>query len=457
MKQPDFLEAINAAAPEHGAVSYQGSLPFGDALHIEAFELSSGLRILICEDHSAPVLAFHTWFRIGSRHEQPGKTGLAHLFEHLMFNETTSLAKGEFDRRLEGAGADSNASTWLDWTQYNVAVPSGQLPVVIELESDRMAHLVLKAPQVESEIEVVANERRYRVEDDIDGAMSELLWATAFEKHAYRWPTIGWMADILAFTTEDCDAFYRSYYAPNNATVIVVGDVTVAEVVERISQAYGKIGREQLPLENNIPEPAQNGERRVEIRKATATDKISIGYHSPALGDYDYAPMNVLSQALLGGRASRLQKKLVREHEAASDARIFLGPFRDPGLLEIYASARTGKSAEDLLEIFDPELRALQSEPLSCDELTRAKARMELGLYGSLETVDGKANSIGFYEAVLQEPAAAFQRQQSLQRVTASDVLRVARRYLNPENRSIVIVRPDSPDGEVSTAEDNHE
>ncbi|HEY6557585.1 MAG TPA: pitrilysin family protein [Polyangiaceae bacterium] len=435
------LAKLNATAPPFGAIHYVGSVSFGAALQIHRFRLANGLTLLTCEDHSAPVVAYHTWYRVGSRHEQEGKTGLAHLFEHLMFNEIEGRKAGEFDRKLEEAGAESNASTWLDWTQYNIAIPKDQLGLVIGLEAERMSKLVLRDPQVTTEKGVVANERRYRVDDDVEGAVSELLWATAFTRHSYRWPTIGWMQDIEGFTTEDCDSFYRTYYAPNNAIIVAVGDVSTPFVLGKIAKAYGDLPSSALPVEDVVPEPPQTEERDVEVTKPTSTQKLAVGYHSPAMGDFDHPALSLLAEVLFGGRASRLHQKLVRELEIATEVRIFVGPFRDPGLVEIYASARGEHTAEELLAAIDEELTRAQSEPIASEEIERARARLELGLLAGLETVDGKASTIGFYETLLGRPAAAFERMEVTARLTASDLLRVARRYLRKEARSIVRVR----------------
>ncbi|MGE0325370.1 MAG: M16 family metallopeptidase [Polyangiaceae bacterium] len=443
----DALDALNATLNAAQQVSHLGSAAFGPKLSIERFRLGNGLDVLVCEDHTAPVVAYHTWFRVGSRHEREGKTGLAHLFEHLMFNETENLPKGEFDRRLEEAGADTNASTWLDWTHYNIAVPSDQLPLVIRLEAERMGALVLKEPQVESEKEVVANERRYRVDDDVEGAINEVLWATAYTTHPYHHPTIGWMTDIEGFTTEDCRQFYEAYYAPNNACVVVVGDVSPAELLKQMADAYAELKPFELPVEESWPEPAQTAERRVELTQPTSTQKVAVAYHAPALGDYDHPALAVLNEVLSGGRASRLYDRLITELELASEVRTFLGPFRDPGLMEVYASGREGIRGEQLLEVIDSELERLIREPVPVPELERACARMELGLLGGLENVDGRASTIGFYETVLGRPGAAFERLEAMQRVTPSDLLRAARRYLRPEQRSVVMVRP-SRDGQ---------
>src|SRR5262245_56053404 len=202
-----------------------------------AFFFSSRRRHTRClSDWSSDVCSSDL---VGSRNEKPGKTGIAHLFEHLMFNETEGLAAGEFDRQLEELGAESNASTWLDWTHYDIAIPSSGFDRVVELEAERMNHLVLREPQVASEKEVVMNERRFRVEDDVEGALNELLWSTAFEDHPYRWPTIGWMSDIESFDVDDCQRFYRTYYAPNNATLVVVGDIEPERTLRKLQDAYG--------------------------------------------------------------------------------------------------------------------------------------------------------------------------------------------------------------------------
>lgn len=436
------LDKLNAEAPRYGKVTHHGTLPFGPALKIERFSLNNGLSVLLVEDHAAPVVAYHVWFRVGSRHERQGKTGLAHLFEHLMFNEVEGLPAGEFDRKMEEAGAESNASTWLDWTQYNEAIPKDQLSLVIELEALRMSRLVLREPQVASEKEVVANERRYRVDDDVEGAVNELLWKTAFQTHAYHWPTIGWMSDIEGFTVEDCVDFYRTYYSPNNATVVVVGDVSEAQLLRELSTAYGEIPPAELPLEDVRPEPPQVDERRVEVTQPTTTQKLVVGYKSPGIGDFDHPALSLLSEVLFGGRASRVYKRLIRDLELCSEVRAFLGPFRDPGLFEIFASARGEHTAEEILTVIDEEMAKVREAPPTADEIDRARARLELGLVAGLETADGKASTIGFYETVLGDPGASFSRLEGMARINASDLLRAARRYLVESGRSLVLVRP---------------
>ncbi|MFW6050954.1 MAG: M16 family metallopeptidase [Myxococcota bacterium] len=421
---------------------HEGTLPFGDALRIDRYRLGNGLGVLVVPDRSAPVVSYHTWFRVGSRHEQPGKTGLAHLFEHLMFNETEHLAAGEFDRLLEAAGGETNAATWTDWTFYYENLPKKSLELAVRLEADRMAHLVLRDEQVTSEKEVVANERRYRVDDDVEGAANEKLYALAFRKHPYHWPTIGWMRDIEGFTIDDCRAFYRTYYAPNNATVVVVGDVDPREVLGLIQAHYGGYRPARLPEERPVAEPAQRRERRRTLHLPSATEKLHVGYRAPALGDADWVPLTLANDILFGGRSSRVYRRLVDDTEVAAECRGSLAPFRDPGLHEVWVGMRPGKAAADALALVDEELERLRREPPTEAELEKAKNRYELGFLHGMETANGKAEQIGFYETVLGDPGLIFARLEAYRRVTVDDVQRVARRYFDCRRRTVLTVLP---------------
>jgi zinc protease len=327
----------------------------------------------------------------------------------------------------------------------------------VKLESERMARLVLREKQVASEKEVVANERRYRVDDDVEGAASELLYKTAFTKHPYHWPTIGWMPDILGFTPEDCERFYRTYYAPNNAFIVVVGDVRELEVLREVRDAYGKIPASVVPPEDSEAEPAQTDVREVQIAKPTATEKLLVAYHGPALANVDHAALTVLSEILFGGRASRAHRALVIEKEIASDVRGWVATFKDPGLFELYVTAREGHAAPELLAALDHELERARREVVSDDELARAKARLELGTLQSLESTSGKAEQIGFYDLVLGDPSAVFRRLDAYRSITADDVQRVAGRYLTQGARTIVRVVPEDDDGDEGEADGGEE
>lgn len=448
---PSFLARLNAGVSRRARVRYEGAVPFGRK-NIEQFRLGNGLRVLFLVDRAAPVVSFHTWYRVGSRHEVEGKTGLAHLFEHLMFNETKNLPAGAFDRRLERAGAHTNAATWNDWTYYYEDVPSSQLGLVIELEAERMKNLVLRDPQVRSEKEVVANERRYRVDDDIDGTINEVLYKTAFERHPYHHPTIGWMEDILNFTTQDCRAFYKTYYAPNNATLVIVGDVSIPRALRRIQRAYGTIPASTIPEEIQVIEPEQTSERLVRMQKPTPTGKIAIGYRGPALGDPDHVVLSVLSEALFGGRSSRLYRDLVTVRELAIDVVASVSMFRDPGLFEIYLTAREGITTDQLLAALDEGLDALAHRPVTDDERDRAVARMELAFLQGLETVGGRAEQIGFFDTVVGDPAGSLRRLEALRSVDTHRIADVAAKYIDRKRRTVIIVDPASTSSTVVSA-----
>lgn len=451
------VDAVNAGRPPNRQIRYEGPSQFGQGITLHRFSLSNGLRVIVEVDRSAPVVSLQTWMRVGSRFEKQGKTGISHLFEHLMFGETEVEAHGAFDRLLEEAGGESNAATSLDWTYYHQNLPSAALGLGIRLEAERLGRLVLKEPQVASEKEVVANERRQRVEDDVDGAVGELLYKEAFRTHPYGIPTIGWMEDIKSFTPEDCTEFYRTYYAPNNATLVLVGDVKLDAALGLLADHMGELVESELPVEDPRPEPPQLEERRICVHKPAPTERVSIGYKGPALGDFDHAPLVILNEILFGGRSSRLHKRLVKELELATEVRGYAGTCRDPSLYEVSLVARAETSAEQLLEVFDHEVAQVREKPVGLDELERAKSRLELATLQSLETVSGRAETIGFYDTVIGEPDALFTKLAAYRRVDRADVLRVARRVLVESGRTLVIVRPSEDDEADEEAEGGEE
>jgi zinc protease len=405
---------------------------------VEQLTFGNGLRVLILVDTSAPVVSYNTWYRVGSRHERKGKTGIAHLFEHLMFNETKTLPAGRFDQLLERAGAETNAATWTDWTYYYENLPRDQFALAVRLEADRMHNLVLREKPVASEKEVVANERRYRVDDDVDGTMSEALWSHAFKVHPYHHPTIGWMKDILSFTPEDCRAFYKTWYAPNNATVVLVGDIDLASALPLMVKHYGPMKPARIPKEKLPKEPVLRPEVVVKIKHATPTDKLAVGYRTPGMADADHTALSVLMEALTGGRSSRLYRDFVTDNEIAADVSGWASTFRDPGLWEINVTAREGHNADRLLQHLDAAFETLLRKPISKDERDRAVARMELHFLRNLETAGGKAEQIGFFDTVLGDPGGGFARLEAVREVTPSMLHAVASKYLTRTRRTIV-------------------
>ncbi|MEK6608105.1 MAG: pitrilysin family protein [Myxococcota bacterium] len=414
--------------------------PLGD-LVARKHRLDNGLDVILVRDARSPVVAYQTWVRVGSRHEQPGKTGLAHLFEHLMFNESENQPAGAFDRTIEAIGGETNASTWVDWTFYQTNVAREHLDMVARLEAERFAHLVLRAPQVTSEREVVANERRFRVDDDVDGFLSERLYALAFESHPYHWPTIGWMEDIQSFTPEDCATFYRRFYAPNNTTVVLVGGLEEAEALATIESSYGALAPQPLPTADIVIEGPIASERRACFHKPVMSDKLYMGWRSPPLVHPDHPPLEVLNEILFGGQSSRLWRGLVVD-EIASSVSGGVGAFHDPGLFEIHATLKRARKAVDAESLIDAEIARLHDEPVLASEIEKAQARLESSFQWGLRSANGKAQALGHFEATTGDFRNLLRVAEGYQRVSADDVRRVARTHLRPEARCVLVAEP---------------
>ncbi len=436
----DLIERLNRGVRKRNARwSFVRDQAFGDALTLRRFRLGNGLTVLTLVDRSAPTVSYHTWFRVGSRHERQGKTGLAHLFEHLMFSETRNHPHGDFDRLMERAGAEANAATWTDWTCYYENAPRDALPLLIELEADRMSNLVLRVPQVTSEKEVVANERKLRVDDDVEGKALELLYDKAFRHHPYRWPTIGWMQDIRGFTVRDCQEFYRTHYVPSNATIVIAGDFSEHKALSLVQKRYGSISAARAAkIRKPSKEPTQRAERVFRLSAPTPTEKLLIGYHAPSFSDPDTPALVIANDVLFGGLSSRLHRLFCLDEEIALSVRGSISPFIDPGLFEMWIFLHEGKRREDALALLDREIARLGSEGPTPLELEKAISQLELSFLHSMETAGGKAEQIGFYETVANDGAAVFERLAAYRNVTGDAVKRAVTKYLRPSRRTRV-------------------
>jgi zinc protease len=433
----------------------EAEAPLGRTLMVRRWRWPSGLGVITAVDRSAPVLSYQTWFRVGSRHEKPGGTGIAHLFEHLMFNQTETLPPGEFDRVVERTGGESNAATWVDWTYYRLSVPARDLELAVRLESERMTRLVLDEGPVESERDVVTNERRERVEDDIDGWLDEQLMALAFEVHPYRWPTIGWMEDIRALPLDAIRAFYRTWYAPNNATLVVVGDHDERGLLDLVARHYGEIPPAELPREAAPAEPGQLAERRVVGGKPIASDRLLLGWKAPGQGHPDWPVLDLVATLLAGSPSTTLHRRLVIQKELASSVDTQLTPFRDPSLLRAAVTMARGHRADEAIAEIDDVIAAMAERPPAAAELAKAKNLVETDFWAGLTDADGKAEALGHHETALGDFRSLTTLAERLAAVTADDVTRVVRTYLRKETRSVVIAEPDaSDDGEAGEDED---
>jgi zinc protease len=408
------------------------------------WRLANGLTIVLLPDSSATSVSYMTWFRVGSRDEDEpaGQTGLAHLFEHLMFTQTKSHAVGEFDHAIESVGGNSNAMTYYDFTAYMDDLPPAQLGVAVRLEADRMVNLDLRKRQVDNERDVVVEERLSSVEDSVDGTLDELMYKQAFKTHPYRWPVIGWMKDIKAVTPEKALAFYRRFYAPDNAIVIVAGRIDEAATLALVAEAYGSIPASDAPARRAIaPERAPATEVRTVIARPVPADRMGIGFPAPGLADPDRAAYEILDELLAGGPSSRLQRELVVDKALASSVHGDIAPTKDPGLYALWIQMTDGHAAEEAEARVMAAVTALAAKPVSAAELAKAKARVETAFWRDLASSHGRAERLGEFEIAAGDFRRAFARGDELAAVTADDVRRIAVTYLAPGARSVVIAR----------------
>ncbi len=407
--------------------------------------LDNGLRVLLLEDHRSPVVSFQVWYRVGSRNERPGATGLAHLLEHMMFKGTPTYGPRTFATLVEQNGGQDNAFTSQDHTSYFVNIAADKVDLIIALEADRMRNLLLDPKDFESERQVVMEERRTRTEDDPEGFLGEELSAIAFVAHPYRSPIVGWMEDIRRLTVEELRAFYRTYYVPNNALVVAAGDFKAPELLEKISRAFDPIPRAADPPPVAVAEPRQNGERRVTVKKEAQLPLVFIGYSVPNFRSPDAPALELLSTILSEGRSSRLYRRLVYEQQIALNAAGDYSYFStDPNLFWFFATALPGQTPEGLERALMQEVERLKAEPVSATELERAKNQIEASFVFRQDSVYSRASLLARFELVggwrLRDQFVP-----AIRAVTAADLQRVARAYFPDERRNVGVLLPIPP------------
>jgi zinc protease len=415
------------------------------ALSASKWRLPSGLELVLLPDPTATSVCYMTWYRVGSRNEDEaaGETGLAHLFEHLMFTQTANEPEGEFDRTIEQVGGNANAMTYYDFTAYVDEVPPGELAVAVRLEADRMLNLDLRKRQVDNERDVVAEERLASVEDSVDGTLDELMYKQAFKTHPYHWPVIGWMKDIKAITRERAVAFYKRFYAPNNAVVVVAGRFEEQAALDLCARAYGGLAPSTtLPPDQARPERAPAAELRTTLVRPVPADRLVVGFRAPGLGDADRAAYDVTNEILTGGPSSRLYRRLVVDEALASSVEGDVAQTKDPGLYALWVQMTKGHVAEQAERRVLEAAADLAARPVSAAELGKAKARLETELWQKLGSSHGRAELLGQFEVAAGDFRRLFARAAEYAAVTAADVQRIAAGYLASGARSVVIARP---------------
>ena len=406
--------------------------------------LKNGMKVLVQSDHSIPNVALYIFYRIGSRNEHPGTTGLSHFFEHMMFNGAKKYGPGEFDKVMEANGGENNAYTNQNTTVYQDWFPRSALPLIFDIEADRLQYLQFDPKKIASEREVVASERRLRTDNDNGGLLDEQLWATAFIAHPYQWPVVGWMSDIEHWTMEDLKHHFEMGYAPNNATMVVVGDVTSDEIFQLCEKFIEPIPTHAPPPPVTTVETEQLGERRLSVHKTAELPLLMIGYHVPQTNNPDFYALNILRTVLFQGESSRMYQRLVDKDQIALDVSAFVQPSFDPTLAIVVAQPKQGidpaKCETAIYEEFDKAKSALISD----QELEKAKNIRLVEFYHQMRTINGRANTIGTYEVFFGDYNRLFDAAKNYSAVTKEDVQRVAKQYFVANNRTVATLLPEN-------------
>jgi zinc protease len=410
------------------------------------FILSNGMKVLLVEVPKAPVATVQVWYKVGSRNEVMGRAGLSHMLEHMMFKGTAKYPKGEFSRLIRKNGGTDNAFTSQDFTAYFENLAADRVELALELEADRMQGLVLDRPELTTEREVVKEERRLRTEDDPQGALVEALFAQAYFSHPYHWPVIGWFGDLDAMTLDDLQRHYDTYYSPNNATLIVVGDINADGLLPTIKQLFEPIPRGPEPKPIATIEPEQKGERRFLLKREAQVPFVMIGYRVPNFTSEDSYALDILDSILSHGKSARLYQSLVYEQKSALAVGSEYSLLQtDPGLFYFYALVSPGQKPESVEDALHQEIKRLQTDPPSEQELQRAKNQVEATHVFEQDSNFRHAMLLGQAESVGAGWRKIDQFVEQIRAVTPKDIQRVARQYLIEDNRTVGTLIPLPP------------
>jgi zinc protease len=409
---------------------------------VKEYTLDNGLKVLISEDHKVPLATFQIWYRVGSRNEQSGKSGLSHLLEHMMFKGTAKYGSKEFSKIIQRNGGVDNAYTTSDHTTYFQTMASDRIGLSIDLESDRMTNLTMDPKETMAERAVVMEERRLRTEDDPQSALFENTIATAVKEHPYRRPVIGWMSDLASIQRDDLYAYYNKYYAPNNAFVVIVGDVNPDETMKKITASFGQIRESGIQKAHISREPEQNGEKRVTLKKEAELSYVLAGYHVPSVPHEDSYALDVLSAILSGGKSARLYKSLVYEKKLALNVGAdYSGMYLDPFLFFLWGTPSPGKDVTELEKSLYAEIEAIKTAPPSEQEVQKAKNQIEASFVFGQDSLYMQAMKIGKFE-LLGSWRVMDTYLDGIRKVTPEEVRRVAKKYFSEENRTVGILVP---------------
>jgi predicted Zn-dependent peptidase len=408
---------------------------------VKSFTLDNGMQILVLEDHSIPNANMYLFWKVGSRNEVPGITGLSHFFEHMMFNGSRKYGPKMFDRTMEAAGGANNAYTTENVTVYTDWFPADALELMFDLEADRIAHLDIDPEMVESERGVVTSERSTGLENSNFRTIWEEVKGVAFRAHPYSWSVIGHESDIANWRLQDLVDYHRTYYAPNNAIVVVAGDVEFGQVKKLARKYFGPIPAQAPPREVVTVEPEQKGERRVYVQKESVTSpNVMLAYHVPETGSADWQALELLNDILTTGQSSRLKKGLIDEQQVATEVFAYMPESFDPNLFIFSAVASRETDAATLERALIGEIGKVVANGVSEAELTKVKNRKLVDFYRTMATINGKANTIGTYALFYGDYRRLFTAPAEYEKITTADIQRVAQNYLRKANRTVGVL-----------------
>ena len=407
---------------------------------IQSFTLDNGMKILVLEDSSIPNANMYLFWKVGSRNEVPGITGISHFFEHMMFNGSAKYGPKMFYLTMEAAGGANNAYTSENVTVYTNWFPVGAMETIFDLEADRIAHLDIDSAMVESERGVVASERTTGLENSNWRVLQEELKGAAFRAHPYSWSVIGHESDIAAWSLQDLRQYHSTYYAPNNAVVVIAGDVKLAQVKALADQYFAPIPAKTPPREIRTVEPQQKGERRVFVKKASvSTPNVMLAYHIPETSHQDTYALDLLAAILGEGKSSRLYQALVN-NQIALGVETYMPESFDPNLFYFYGVAAADINAAQLEQALLAEIAKVVTDGVTEAELEKVKNLRLMGFYRTLETINGKADTIGTYELFMGSYKKLFSAPEDYSKVTPEDIQRVARQYFTRANRTVGVL-----------------
>ena len=408
---------------------------------IHRFTLKNDMTFLVMEDNSIPNATMYLFWKTGSRNEAPGTTGLAHFFEHMMFNGAKKYGPKMFDQTMEAAGGSNNAYTSENLTVYQEWFPAETLEVMFDLEADRIAHLAFDPKMVESERSVVTSERIKGLENSNFRQLWEEVKNVAFRAHPYSWPVIGHASDIANWSMDDLKNFHKTYYAPNNAVVVVVGAVQTDEVKKLAEQYFEPIPKQPAPKTIHTVEPEQIGERRVYVQKSSVTSpNLMLGYHIPNNTHPDHYALKLLADILGSGNRARLNASLIFEQQIAATIYTWVPDSIDPNLFNVYAIGSQSASAAQLEKGLLTEIYRIQQQGVTEKELQRAKNQQQVAFYKTFSTISERADLIGSYEIFHGDFSLMFSAPDAFSRVTVDDIKRVAQTYLTKKNRTVGVL-----------------